>query len=157
MEECTKGTPVSETLPQGISLLTGNDSTGAPDSLWLRAPLTFSVFPHYFLCVIIPHLWSFLVSMHTWFAFTHSKKCWVKYNPALGKIWTNPANGLFSTKKWVTCLSLPAGSKQANRWVCPYFTQLRVMFNPAFFRMYSHISLTEIAVIRFQKELAISV
>ncbi len=21
----------------------------------------------------------------------HSKKCWVKYNPALGKIWTNPA------------------------------------------------------------------
>ncbi len=32
----------------------------------------------------------------------HSKKCWVKYNPALGKIWTNPAIGLFLPSGWVT-------------------------------------------------------
>ncbi len=32
----------------------------------------------------------------------HSKKCWVKYNPVLGKIWTNPAIGLFRPSGWVT-------------------------------------------------------
>ncbi len=32
----------------------------------------------------------------------NSKKCWVKYNPALGKIWTNPAIGLFLPSGWVT-------------------------------------------------------
>ncbi len=34
--------------------------------------------------------------------YTHSKKFWVKYNPALGKIWTNPAIGLFWPCSWVT-------------------------------------------------------
>ncbi len=28
--------------------------------------------------------------------------CWVKYNPALGQIWTNPAIGLFLPSGWVT-------------------------------------------------------
>ncbi len=32
----------------------------------------------------------------------HSKKCWVKYNPALGKIWKNSAIGLFRPSGWVT-------------------------------------------------------
>ncbi len=40
-----------------------------------------------------------LWALNLWFvsrpaALIHSKKCWVKYNPALGKIWTNPAVGL---------------------------------------------------------------
>ncbi len=35
----------------------------------------------------------------------------------LGKIWTNPAIGLFWPSGQI------AGSKQPNRWVCPYFTQ----------------------------------
>uniref|UniRef100_A0A672QRH7 Otoferlin n=1 Tax=Sinocyclocheilus grahami TaxID=75366 RepID=A0A672QRH7_SINGR len=30
------------------------------------------------------------------------------------------------------------GSKQPNCWVCPYFTQHWVVFNPAFFRVYCH-------------------
>ncbi len=30
----------------------------------------------------------------TGYSNIHSKKCWVKYNPALGKIWINPAVGL---------------------------------------------------------------
>ncbi len=34
--------------------------------------------------------------------WVHSKKCWVKYNPAVGKIWTNPAIGLFRPSGWVT-------------------------------------------------------
>ncbi len=29
------------------------------------------------------------------------KKCWVKYKPALGKIWTNTAIGLFWPSSWV--------------------------------------------------------
>ncbi len=31
-----------------------------------------------------------------------SKKCWVKYNPELGKIWTNPVIGLFLPSGWIT-------------------------------------------------------
>ncbi len=38
------------------------------------------------------------------FFFLQSKKCWVKYNPALGKIWTNPAIGLFRPSGWVTAI-----------------------------------------------------
>ncbi len=34
--------------------------------------------------------------------FLHSRKCWVKYNTVLGKIWTNPATGLFRPSGWVT-------------------------------------------------------
>ncbi len=30
------------------------------------------------------------------------KKCWVKYNLALGKIWMNPAIGLFRPSGWIT-------------------------------------------------------
>ncbi len=33
---------------------------------------------------------------------SHTKKCWVKYNPVLGKIWTNPAIGLFRPSGWAT-------------------------------------------------------
>ncbi len=36
---------------------------------------------------------SYKYVLHTFVCLTkhHSKKCWVKYNPALGKIWMNPA------------------------------------------------------------------
>ncbi len=34
--------------------------------------------------------------------FVHSKNCLVKYNLALGKIWMNPAIGLFRASSWVT-------------------------------------------------------
>ncbi len=33
------------------------------------------------------------------FGETHSKKCWVKYNPALGEIWTNPAIEVVLTQR----------------------------------------------------------
>ncbi len=36
----------------------------------------------------MPLLWSSKL-LHS------KKKCWVKCNPALGEIWTNPATGLF--------------------------------------------------------------
>ncbi len=58
----------------------------------------------------------------TWHSFTlptrgprlhkpeiHYKKCWAKYKPALGKIWTNQAIGLFSTNNfdnWVKTTQL---------------------------------------------------
>ncbi len=32
--------------------------------------------------------------IHYWLTNLHSKKFWAKYNPALGKIWMNPAIGL---------------------------------------------------------------
>ncbi len=35
------------------------------------------------------------------FGYHTLNKYWVKYNPVLGKIWTNPAIGLFSTKSWL--------------------------------------------------------
>ncbi len=44
----------------------------------------------------------------------HSKKCWVKYNRAQGKIWTNPGIGLFRPRGWVK-----------------HFPQLLVKNNPA--------------------------
>ncbi len=55
--------------------------------------------------------------------------------PTLGEIWTNPATGLFWPSIWVTLLTQPSGSKQLDSWVCPYFTQHWVVFNPAFFRV----------------------
>ncbi len=36
-----------------------------------------------------------------------------------------------------------AGSKQPNCWVCPYFTQHWVVFNPPFFRVYKWILMWE--------------
>ncbi len=47
------------------------------------------------------------------------KKCWVKYNPALGKIWTNPVIGLFLPSGWVTAQKVK------------HFTQLLVENNQA--------------------------
>ncbi len=38
------------------------------------------------------------------------KKCWAKYNPALGKIWTNPAIGLFSTNNFDNWVKKPKQS-----------------------------------------------
>ncbi len=35
------------------------------------------------------------------------KKCWVKYNPALGKIWTNPASDLSVS---------PSPQTQTSQW-----------------------------------------
>ncbi len=35
----------------------------------------------------------------------HSKKYWVKYNPVLNKICTNPAIGLFRPSGWVKHLT----------------------------------------------------
>ncbi len=43
------------------------------------------------------------VYMHIYiYIYIHCKKCWVKYNPALGKIWMNPVIGLFLPSGWVT-------------------------------------------------------
>ncbi len=46
----------------------------------------------------------------------HSKKCWVKYNPALGKYWTEHMLGCFQPTVANLLGSNPtAGSKQPNR------------------------------------------
>ncbi len=66
----------------------------------------------------------------------------------LGKIWTNPVIGLFSTNSWVKCLTNLLCQNQPNRWVCPYFTQCWVVLNPAvlecmlnLFRVLIHVCL----------------
>ncbi len=75
--------------------------------------------------------------------YVYSKKCWVKYNPALGKIWTNPAIGLFRPSGWVTAQKV--GLKHLtqllveNNPACVLsniYPALWVLFNPAFFRVY---------------------
>ncbi len=67
------------------------------------------------------------------YVIMHPKKCWVKYKPVLGKIWTNPATGLFWPSVWVTTQKGQTfNPKQPCCWVCPYFTQHWVVFNPAF-------------------------
>ncbi len=68
-----------------------------------------------FLLLVIYFLLSFLVAIYIYIyiyihthththTHTHSKKCWVKYNPALGKIWTNPVIGLYLTQHFLECV-----------------------------------------------------
>ncbi len=64
----------------------------------------------------------------------HSKKCWVKYSPALGKIWTNPVIALFSTNSWVKCLTQASG-QWPNHWIKNQSLGLSILY-PAFFRVY---------------------
>ncbi len=78
----------------------------------------------------------------------HSKKCWVKYNPALGKIWTNPAIGLFldtavglQPRRLGKTFNPTVGWKHPTPSMrfCPIFTQHWVEFNPAYFSMHSPV------------------
>ncbi len=69
----------------------------------------------------------------------HSKKCWVQYNPELGKVWTNPAFGLIRPSSWVTAQKVGLNIlpncwlKTTQHVFCPIFTQHWVVFNPALF------------------------
>ncbi len=69
----------------------------------------------------------------------HSKKCWVKYNPVLGKYWQTHA-GLFSTNSWITCLNptfwavtQPLRLNNPIAGFVHIFTQRWVVFNAALF------------------------
>ncbi len=56
----------------------------------------------YSLCNYVNCICIFIFIYKYYFLKKLSKKCWVKYNPALGKMWTNPAIGLFRPSSWVT-------------------------------------------------------
>ncbi len=47
------------------------------------------------LCKTVHYMHVKHVCMQAKVSFCTLKTCWVKYNPALGKIWMNPAIGLF--------------------------------------------------------------
>ncbi len=52
--------------------------------------------------------------------------------------------------KYLKYLNPTVGSKQPNCWVCAYFTQHRVVFNPAFFKSVVYELLNIVVCVRKQ-------
>ncbi len=59
---------------------------------------------------------------------------WVVFNQQLSQ--------MFNLTFWAV-----TGSKQPNHWVCPYFSQRWIVFNPAFFRVYIYVPITNIIIL----------